>query len=341
MNVSLIIPVYNVAPYVKECLDSVMEQTFTGSMECIVVDDCATDDSMDIVREMIAAYNGPIKFVTVRHEHNRGLSASRNTGLDNANGEYVFFLDSDDKISKDCIELLYSKVKVYPDNIMVQGRTATIPANVPNPFHKKYKQECALSNDDVRNCFFKKQCMSESAWNNLIKRQYLITHSFRFKEERLGEDQLWMFFLLKQLENVCFVNSITYYYRRREDSISNTSDHEQRAKFIGSIGYNFHDYLTNLTPHKEKEELNFYSYSFSYFYVLYVKEIPVFEEDYHLYLENAKKYGCHYVKMKLWISHLLGKFKMGWWILMMLKSIRHPIDMSKKVWQSLVYKAKR
>ena len=105
-KVSIVIPVYNVEPYIEECLQSVMRQTYLGMMECILVDDCGTDNSMGIAEQLIEAYNGPIDFKVLHHEHNRGVSAARNTGIDAACGEYIFFLDSDDWISDDCIERL-------------------------------------------------------------------------------------------------------------------------------------------------------------------------------------------------------------------------------------------
>ena len=93
-------------PYIEDCLQSVMRQTYRGEMECILVDDCGTDNSMEIVQQLVAAYKGPVVFKIVHHDHNRGLSAARNTGIDVSSGEYVFFLDSDDWISDGCIERL-------------------------------------------------------------------------------------------------------------------------------------------------------------------------------------------------------------------------------------------
>ena len=109
-KVSIIIPVYNVELYIAECLQSVMNQTYQGQLECIVVDDCGTDRSMEIVARMIAGYDGPIEFRVLHHEKNMGLSCARNTGIDAVTGDYVFFLDSDDWISYDCIDYLVSLV---------------------------------------------------------------------------------------------------------------------------------------------------------------------------------------------------------------------------------------
>lgn len=84
--VSIIIPVYNVAPYIEDCLRSVMRQTYAGPMECLIVDDCGTDESIHIAERLITEYNGPIHFDILHHNHNRGLSAARNTGIENAVG---------------------------------------------------------------------------------------------------------------------------------------------------------------------------------------------------------------------------------------------------------------
>ena len=95
-SISIIIPVYNVEKYIEACLHSVMAQTYTGPMECILVDDCGQDNSIGVAEKMISDYQGTIHFRILHHDHNRGQSAARNTGMDAATGEYIFFSDSDD-----------------------------------------------------------------------------------------------------------------------------------------------------------------------------------------------------------------------------------------------------
>ena len=95
MKVSIIIPIYNVAPYIKRCLQSVADQTYKD-IECILIDDCGSDNSINLAKEFIYDYKGNILFTILHHEENKGLSAARNTGLRYAKGEYVYFLDSDD-----------------------------------------------------------------------------------------------------------------------------------------------------------------------------------------------------------------------------------------------------
>lgn len=114
--------VYNVEKYVAECLNSVISQTYDHSkIECIIVNDCTTDDSMDIVYEIIKKYDGGMSFIICRHEHNEGLSAARNTGIEVAKCNYIFFIDSDDYIYPNSLELLLNASKIYGYSDMVVG----------------------------------------------------------------------------------------------------------------------------------------------------------------------------------------------------------------------------
>ena len=121
-KVSIIVPVYNASAFIKGCIDSVRSQTMTEGVECILIDDCSTDNTLEEIQSII---NGDVNvngnFFLLRQERNQGPSAARNRGIREAKGEYVFFLDADDTITSDCIELLYGLAKQY-DADYVQGR---------------------------------------------------------------------------------------------------------------------------------------------------------------------------------------------------------------------------
>ena len=153
MNVSIIIPVFNVAPYIADCLRSVMRQTYTGNMECLIVDDCGTDNGIAIAERMIADYKGPIRFQILHHERNRGLSAARNTGTEAAIGEYLYYLDSDDEKTEDCIERLMGKVTDHPGVEMVQGNSSRHQMGGGSVnWVKDVLVPFAESNEEVRRC---------------------------------------------------------------------------------------------------------------------------------------------------------------------------------------------
>ena len=113
-------PVYNVAPYVERCLLSVMQQTRPAE-ECFIIDDASTDSSVALCEQLIANYDGPTRFTILHHDHNRGLSAARNTGTDAATGTYIYYVDSDDEMTTDCLEKLAAPVEQDDSIEMVMG----------------------------------------------------------------------------------------------------------------------------------------------------------------------------------------------------------------------------
>ena len=119
--ISIIIPVYGVEDYIEACLASVAAQTCAGPVECILVDDCSPDRSMERAARFVEAYSGPIEFRTVRHERNGGLSVARNTGTEAARGEWLWFVDSDDTLPPDALRTLAAAAASASDVQLVVG----------------------------------------------------------------------------------------------------------------------------------------------------------------------------------------------------------------------------
>lgn len=210
-KVSIIIPVYNVEPYIEDCLQSVMRQTYRGEMECILVDDCGTDNSMEIVQQLVAAYKGPVVFKIVHHDHNRGLSAARNTGIDVSSGEYVFFLDSDDWISDDCIERLTQPLDLEQYDFVVghyerDGKDSFVTC----PEGEYYKNRLKTRDNSG---------IPVSACNKLFRKSFLLDRHLLFEVGKVFEDSIFTFDLACVERKYYIIDSITYYYRRRENSI--------------------------------------------------------------------------------------------------------------------------
>ena len=97
LKVSIIVPVYNVAPYITRCLNSIYNQSYPN-IEVIIIDDCGTDNSMTIINSYLTSEQHAITKV-IHHHQNQGISSARNTGINNANGEYLYFIDSDDYLT--------------------------------------------------------------------------------------------------------------------------------------------------------------------------------------------------------------------------------------------------
>ena len=341
IKVSIIIPVYNVSPYLMDCLQSVMRQTYAGSMECLLVDDCGKDDSMVIAEQMIKEYDegrskkeegrrkkednvddnegrktkdanvrGRIWFKILRHERNRGLSAARNTGTHEAKGDYLFYLDSDDEITDDCIEKLMQRVIEDPDIEMVQGSVCSHHMNgesVVSP--KRIVLPLASSNEEVRKCFYQYKQIYVSVWNRLLKRRVIIENNILCKEGMLYEDTLWTFNLLKYVKKAAFVADITYHYKKRSQSITTSTDEKTSGSHLNIV---YREIMNNLTPGHEQQEYNFYGVGVAGVHVRYVRMVPECKEVLQLCQENCKQYGSRYLQMILAVSSVLGKYRYGY-----------------------------
>lgn len=216
MKISIVIPVFNVELYIKRCLESVTNQSYS-EIECILVDDCGNDNSMEIVNHFIDNYNGPVEFVVIHHQKNKGLSAARNAGINISKGEYVFFLDGDDAIMPFCIELLVSLAKRFPTADFVQGNTVQEQGCVPNYCFASKVPDFVDDKQQLNQVIF--TIANISSWNRLIKRSFLICNSLLFQEGIVHEDNCWAYFLAKYANAAAFTNKGTYLYYLNSNGI--------------------------------------------------------------------------------------------------------------------------
>lgn len=302
--VSVIIPVYQVSDYVERCIRSVMAQTFTD-IECIIVDDATKDDGIVKCERLIETYVGPINFRIVRHEENRGLSAARNTGTKLVNGVYIYYLDSDDDMTPDCLELLVREAQEHPDAEMVVGNTQVLRNEKPERVWIKEDTPTLVRQNGTIAEYYHLRLIPNAAWNKLIKRSFIEAHGLYFKEGLIHEDILWMFYVVKYVSVVVLVKKITNYYHIRPGSISTSTD-ENTEGINYSVVYD--DILHHLTLGREKKELNFYVNDFCKCYLRHKATIPSYEGVHKLYRENAWKYGCWSVYLILVTIRIIGYF---------------------------------
>lgn len=230
MDVSIIIPTYNVAPYIKECLESVASQTYCGTMECIVVDDCGTDESIPFAQEFIDSYFGEIEFHILHREKNGGLSAARNSGLDEAKGDFVFFLDSDDYITPHAIEQLVMTANAYPDAQFVQGSIVNSKKHVIFDAEECELGICSVSRKDIyASLVFGK--LPVSSWNKLFRRDFLQSNGIRFYEGVIHEDVDFIYKVARCVSAITICKATTYVYRElREGSILSSTNNEKSTR---------------------------------------------------------------------------------------------------------------
>lgn len=210
--ISVIVPIYNVEQYLKQCVDSILNQTY-ANLEIILVNDGSPDNSPSIC-DKYALKDSRVKVI---HKKNGGLSDARNAGLDVAKGEYIVFIDSDDFIHKQYVECLYSNIGVadmafcdllyyYDDEIKIDELEI---------------KECKIQvfEDDflIRNIPKFRSPLLIVAWNKLYKRE--IWQDLRYPIGKIHEDEFLAHYILDKCESVVFCDTKLYNYRQRHDSI--------------------------------------------------------------------------------------------------------------------------
>ena len=233
IQISIIVPVYKAEKYIERFLMSVMRQTYNhAEIECILVDDCTPDRSMELAKKIVDRENTDITFVYLRNQHNAGPSVSRNTGMAKAMGKYILFLDSDDFIMPNCIQLLMEQTIIHNDVEVVLG----------NFFHNKLR--CGLKvrsnmipvfQENPHKIFslYLRDILPMTCWNVLIRRSLIEDNHLQFARGVLQEDILWSFHLYRCTTKMAFVPDVTYQYCDNEGSIMN------EVKNVSSFAFSY------------------------------------------------------------------------------------------------------
>ena len=203
--ISIIIPIYNSADFLEECLLSVKQQTYKN-IEVILVDDGSRDESKLICQKFIENDERFILFV----QENQGVSVARNRGLQSVRGEYITFVDSDDMIDAHYIEYLYGAIKNYNVHISVCDRYI-FSDNLPN-----VNGSSTVQIRDVNESFFEHSMIS-SVWGRMFTKKIL--KELRFDTSiYVGEDLLFFCSILKRVNKVAIISGKLYFYRMHGES---------------------------------------------------------------------------------------------------------------------------
>lgn len=231
IKVSIVIPIYNVEKYIRNCIESVINQSYKN-IEIICVDDCGNDNSINIVKQY---KDNRIKII--RHEYNKGLAVTRNTGIKNSTGDYIYFLDSDDYIHKDTIlDLLNNAVEnnaditfsLNEDHIMLGTEK---PIIVKQHLDLKSTKQNFIVNKE--NFLFYFNTIPTVSWNKLLKKSFLLDNKIFFINENVIHEDIG--FLIKLLSNypkISFIDKIHYYYLKRKYSIMYSTSKSLYKKIV-------------------------------------------------------------------------------------------------------------
>ena len=215
-KIDLIIPVYNVAPYLRQCLDSVLMQTFQ-TFKIILVDDGSTDGSGEICEEYAVSHTN----IEVVHQENKGLSSAKNTGLKYSTAPYIMFLDSDDWISPQTLEIMYNVMEKGDYDIAQCREKLEYDYNVKtiNTNHEKTEVKI-YSGLDIYKSFFSHRELGPASWGKIYKRE--IISNIIFPEGKVHEDIAVIMSIWEKCKSVAYINASLWHYRFREGSISRT-----------------------------------------------------------------------------------------------------------------------
>ncbi len=233
-SISIVLPVYGVERHIERCLSSVLRQDYDGAVECIIVDDHTPDGSMAIVHSLLAAYSGPIRFTLLAHERNRGLSAARNTGLRQASGDYIFYLDSDDEIMPHTLSTLAALVEKYPGVDLVYGDWYT--PHRYNILQNRRGLSEYISDRGLAAYTLWAGRVTMTAPNKLLRRSFVLEHNLFFKEGIKYEDAHQQYFLAEHVRTLAISYVPTYVYFLNPHGITGAPiDADSILKSVDSI----------------------------------------------------------------------------------------------------------
>lgn len=303
IEVSVVVPIYNVEKYLRQCLESLVNQNF-DDYEIILINDGATDNSMKIAQEFEDKYKN-IKLISKK---NAGLGAARNTGMKYVTGKYVLFVDSDDYVSPEYISELYNVINREDSDIVIcshekiyENKTEIV--NLEVDFNKAYEGIEVLGHLFSR----KIRCY---AWDKIYKTELFFNNEVQYLEGRLYEDILATVKLISKSKKISYINKPLYKYRIREGNITSI----KTIKSIIDLNFSIekvNKYLVdeNLYSYLDDEIVNFnISYTLGSLDILSIYTNYEIKKFYSGYKDYYKNIDFNYSLMKVMLNNKVNKW---------------------------------
>ena len=212
MKLSIIIPIYNVEQYIEHCIKSILSQRADSDIvEIILVNDGTPDRSMEVANEIISKE----KNVKIINQKNQGLSAARNAGLNVANGEYVWFVDSDDWLLPNALDDVIEAIAEYPTADVLSTILLDYIEDTKETYQEYYPKVFDLSGKT----YLKLRYKQGASQRFIFKKQFLVKNNLTFSPNILHEDGLLGYKMLYLAEKVIILEKPVYVYRKRSGSI--------------------------------------------------------------------------------------------------------------------------
>ena len=323
-KVSVIIPFYNVEKYLRECLDSILSQTFKD-FEVICVDDGSKDASVDILREYI---DNDDRFILLK-QANQGAAAARNYGMSIAKGNYLLFLDSDDVFSEMLLEKSVTKAEVFNTDIVifraksfdsVTGKQAALNDNIANFLEFESK---LFSVNDVPDKIFNSFLIP--AWNKLFKKEFILDNKIEFQNIKRSNDLSFTNKALVLAKRIVLLKEYLVLYRTGTQSNLQANNDKSPLAFYDAL-FEFKYFLDSvgLYTKVQKSFLNL-AIEVIFFNLNSVKTI----EARNLIIEKLKIEGFEY----LGISNYINLRELSFWGWLQYKAVM--LNVNKPIYKSL------
>ena len=308
VKVSIILPVYNVEKYLKECMDSIVNQTFED-IEIICINDGSTDNSLAILNSY-ASKDGRIKIIS---QENAGIGAARNVGMRAAEGDYIFFIDSDDFIYLDAIEDMYESAVLNDSDIVLFRRTREFDIDRETN-HEGYNFDSIfkISGDDYKEFTFDYKDLKQfvlngylSVWMKFYKREFLNRYDdFYFQEGIAYEDGLFHVKVFLRAERMSHIPKVYYHYRKNPESIMNNSSYNMDIfKVVDSV----EEFLIDNDYYGEfKNEFDLYK--------IVQISLYLFSSGTEEYFQQARE---EFLKVNLSSKHIVPEYRMNYFNLVL------------------------
>ena len=263
--ISIVVPIYKVEKYLSKCVDSIIKQTYKN-IEIILVDDGSPDKCPEICDE----YAGDDERIKVIHKKNGGLSDARNAGIEIAKGKYIAFIDSDDYIKEDFIEVLLNGLVKEQADISMCGIKKV---NETNEVIERIKMpsESVITGEDAIEQLGEFPISNIVVWNKLYRID--LFKDIRYPKGKIHEDEFTTYKLLYESKKIAINKECLYYYRQNNDSIMNKKFNSKRLDIIEALEERIEFFMKRNNERLYKATLVRYIETIIYIYDLGQKEL--------------------------------------------------------------------
>ena len=214
-EISIIIPAYNVAEYIEECLTDLLNQKFKNSFEIIIVDDKSTDNTLQRCQDILKSTpNTRI----IQHTANQGCAGARNTGLEKATGQYIAFVDPDDRIPEYALQNLYDAAKIYDADI-VKGNNTMFDSKRSTPANYNCEKLSLIESELILSTLLDQELLRGHPWGKLFKKQTIDQIRFPIGV-RMAEDLIFCAQASVKAKKMALIPKTVYHYRLRSDGLA-------------------------------------------------------------------------------------------------------------------------